>query len=91
MKLKSQDNRTIYEPTEFQYIVPNGVFYLQNPLENKNALPHYANEDFQPDQIVWTVYFEWQGTNPWIKKEYRSFLYANKLAGLINSIDSDMF
>jgi len=91
MKIKSKDNRTIYEPVEFQYIIPNGVFYLENPLENKNALPHYTCENFDPELMVWTVYFEWQNTNPWIKKEFRSFQYGNKLAGLINSIDSDMF
>lgn len=91
MNQTQQKHGTIYEPVEFQYIVPNGVFYLENPLDNRNTLPHYASEDFPADQIVWTVYFEWQRTNPWITKEHRSFLYGNKLAGLINSIDSDMF
>lgn len=89
--MKSKNNQTIFEPTEFQYIISNGVFYLENPLENKNALPHYTSENFDPELIVWTVWFSWQGSNPWIKKEHRSFIHGNKLAGLINSIDSDMF
>lgn len=83
---------TIYEPVEFRYIRPNGVFYLDNPRDNKNTLPHYACENFPPNQIVWTVYFGWQVKNPWVIKEYFVENQAgNQAAGLINSLGSDWF
>lgn len=74
----------IVEPVEFQYIRPNGTFYLVNPLENKNALPHYACEKIPPDQVVWTLYGTWRIKNPWVIKEYFVTILGNQAADLIN-------
>ena len=83
---------TIYEPVEFQYIRPNGVFYLDDPRKhNHDTLPHYACEDIPADQIVWTVYFSWQGRNPWILPECFVKVPGNKAANLINDRQSDWF
>ena len=59
----------IAEKVQFGWLIQNSPFYMENPLENPDALPHYTCEDIAPETEVWTLYEPWRRDNPWLKRE----------------------
>jgi len=58
------------EQVPFGDLRPNSPFYLDNPIECPNALPHHTGSMPLPDDTpVWTLFEPWSRYNPWLKRE----------------------
>ena len=57
------------ECVKFGWLIQNGTFYLEDPIEDPNSQPHYTCENLDPDTDVWTCFESWWHDNPWLTKK----------------------